>query len=161
MNKYIYCYKLAIIGDITLISDDFSIIALEFGKLEFGKAEAHEFIVKKTIVMDNCFKELNEYVKGIKRNFNIKTLAIGTEFQQNVWLFLQKIPYGETISYKDVANSIGMPKAFRAVGNAVGKNPIPIIIPCHRVILNNGKIGGYSGGISIKRILMNIENIVI
>ena len=82
----------------------------------------------------------------------------GTEFQNLVWKEILKIPYGQTMSYKEIAVRIGQPNSSRAVANACGKNPYPIIIPCHRVICSNGKLGGYSGGISEKRRLLINEN---
>ena len=81
----------------------------------------------------------------------------GTEFERKVWETLKEIPYGETRTYKWLAEKIGKPHAFRAVGNALGKNPIPIIFPCHRVIETDGSLGGYSGGTDIKRRLLEIE----
>jgi len=87
------------------------------------------------------------------------TLPEGTPFQKKVWKELLKIPSGQTVSYRDIARRIGHPKAFRAVGNAVGKNPLPITIPCHRVIRCDGKIGGYSGGAGKKRRLLAREKI--
>ena len=81
----------------------------------------------------------------------------GTKFQQKVWRALLKIPYGETRSYQWVASQIGNPKAVRAVGQAVGKNPLPVIIPCHRVIHSNGTLGGFSLGIKIKKLLLKME----
>lgn len=85
--------------------------------------------------------------------------TIGTEFQKKVWNELRNIPYGQTKTYKDIALAIKNEKACRAIGNANNKNPLPIIIPCHRVIGSNGKLVGYSGGLDIKEKLLNIENI--
>ena len=84
-------------------------------------------------------------------------LPEGTRFQKKVWKELLKIPFGQTVSYRELARRIGHPKAFRAVGSAVGKNPLPITIPCHRVIRSDGKIGGYSGGVRKKRRLLARE----
>ena len=83
-----------------------------------------------------------------------------TDFQRLVWTEIEKIPYGETRSYKDIATRIGMPKSYRAVANACGKNPLPIIRPCHRVICSNGEIGGYSinGGVTLKKALLKCES---
>lgn len=102
-------------------------------------------------------KELKEYFKGERKEFTIPLKPKGTEFQLKVWKELQKINYGETKSYKEIAKNIGNPKGCRAVGNANGKNPICIIIPCHRVINTNKSIGGYAGGVDKKVILLDIE----
>ncbi len=102
---------------------------------------------------------LKEYVEGWRSTFDIPLdFLIGTPFQRRVWTVLQEIPYGTCVSYQWVARRIGKPNASRAVGNAIGRNPIPILIPCHRVIQKNGGLGGFSSGLSIKRTLLNIEN---
>ena len=110
-------------------------------------------------ILLQCEQQLTEYLDGKKKNFNIPLDIIGTEFQKLVWQELAKIPYGVTKSYKDIAIAINNKNACRAVGNANGKNPIAIIIPCHRVIAANGTIGGYAGGLAIKRKLLKCENI--
>jgi methylated-DNA-[protein]-cysteine S-methyltransferase len=103
-------------------------------------------------------KELIEYFEKAGQEFACETVFIeGTEFEKKVWNTLRKIPYGETRTYKWLAEEIGNPHAFRAVGNALGKNPIPIIFPCHRVIETDGSLGGYSPGTDIKRRLLEIE----
>ncbi len=102
--------------------------------------------------------QLAEYFSGKRQSFTCKLdLAQGTGFQQRVWKTLQSIPHGETKSYAWVAESIGKPRAVRAVGGANGKNPIPIIVPCHRVIRKDGSIGGYTGGLDKKRFLLGLE----
>lgn len=103
-------------------------------------------------------KELKEYFENGKDDFT-QNIAFtkGTEFEKKVWLALKEIPYGETRTYKWLAEKIGKPNAFRAVGQALSRNPIPIILPCHRVIESDGSLGGYSAGIDIKRRLLDIE----
>lgn len=106
--------------------------------------------------------DLKRYLKGERVEFKVKIdISGGTDFQRMVWRTLCNIPYGETKSYKWLADLVGCPNGFRAVGQANGKNPIPIIIPCHRVINSDGSIGGYSGGIEIKKRLLEIEGIKI
>jgi len=103
-------------------------------------------------------KEIDEYFQQKRKEFTIPLQLVGTPFQQSVWNILQLIPYSETISYKDEAKLLKKPKAIRAVANANGRNPISIIIPCHRVIASGGKIGGYSSGIDKKIELLKLEN---
>lgn len=103
-------------------------------------------------------REVEEYFQGNRREFSVKLNLVGSEFQIRVWKELMKIPYGETRSYKDIAEGINCPKGYRAVGLANNKNPIAIIVPCHRVVGSNGKLVGYSGGLDIKEKLLKIEN---
>jgi len=100
---------------------------------------------------------IRDFLDGKIKEFNILLDIRGTSFQKKVWRELRKIPYGKTCSYKEVAEAIGMPKSWRAVGQANGANPLPIVIPCHRVIAADGSPGGYSGGIKIKSFLLNLE----
>ncbi len=103
-------------------------------------------------------QQLERYFAGQLTEFSCKLdLSGGTPFQQNVWRQLTKIPYGRTQSYGQLAQAVGNPKAYRAAGSANGKNPLPIIIPCHRVIRENGDLGGYSCGLHIKRFLLDLE----
>lgn len=113
-------------------------------------------------VLFNVKNQLREYFLGKRQCFDIELdLSIGTPFQQKVWQALLQIEYGETISYKTLASRIGQPTAYRAVANANGKNPISIIIACHRVIASDGGLGGYSGGIGIKRQLLALEGVLL
>ena len=115
-------------------------------------------IEKENNIIAKCKVQLDEYFKGNRKEFDLEIKFIkGTEFQKNVWSELRKIPYGETISYKTLAERIGNPKACRAVGGANNKNPIGIIIPCHRVIGANGKMIGYAEGVDKKEFLLGLE----
>ncbi len=114
--------------------------------------------LKKTEDAAAVKKELTEYFEKGRRDFTCETaFTEGTDFERRVWDTLKEVPYGETRTYKWMAERIGKPHAFRAVGNALGKNPIPIIFPCHRIIESDGSIGGYSSGTEIKRRLLEIE----
>lgn len=124
----------------------------------FSKVDTNDNI-EETDLIKECFKQLKEYFDGNRIKFDLPLDARGTEFQKKVWNELLNIPYGETKSYKDIAISIGNEKAYRAIGMANNKNPIPIIIPCHRVIGSNGKLVGYAGGLNVKEKLLNIEKI--
>lgn len=108
-----------------------------------------------------CYRQLDLYFSGKLKAFSVNIKPEGTEFMQKVWKELCNIPYGKTVSYKYIAEQIGNIKAVRAVGAANGKNPIPIIIPCHRVIGNNNKLVGYRGGLEIKEKLLKSENVII
>ncbi len=106
----------------------------------------------------NIYKrQILQYFSGERQEFSLPLFLHGTEFQKQVWQALQKIPFGQVASYKDIAQAIGNPKAFRAVGNANSKNPIPIVIPCHRIIKSNGELGGFTGDIEIKKNLLEFE----
>jgi len=124
--------------------------------IEFSKSS--NILLKRCEGMTLAGKELMEYFEKSRQTFTCRTAFIeGTEFEKKVWEALREIPYGETRTYKWLAEKIGNPHAFRAVGRALGKNPIPIIFPCHRVIETDGSIGGYSSGIEMKRRLLEIE----
>ena len=108
-------------------------------------------------LLDEPVRQLTEYFGGKLKAFDVPVAPVGTAFQQAVWLQLQAIPYGETISYGELARRLGNPKAVRAVGLANGSNPISIIIPCHRVIGSNGSLVGYGGGLPTKQALLALE----
>jgi methylated-DNA-[protein]-cysteine S-methyltransferase len=116
--------------------------------------------VENTGFFTDAIQQITEYLSGARTIFDLVLHPGGTEFQKNVWKALQEIPYGQTRSYQDIARAIGNEKAQRAVGLANNKNPIPLIIPCHRVVRKNGDIGGYGSGVDIKRALLAIEGVV-
>jgi len=123
----------------------------------FGSNEPEEIQGLETPLLAEAAKQLNEYLAGKRKNFDLPLAPEGTAFQKAVWNALQKIPYGETCSYGEVAKNIERPKASRAVGMANNRNPIPIFIPCHRVIGANGKLVGYAGGLDVKERLLKLE----
>jgi methylated-DNA-[protein]-cysteine S-methyltransferase len=108
--------------------------------------------------LQNCVSQLQEYFEGSRKAFNLKLNPKGTEFQQNIWNLLLKIPFGKTTSYLELSKQYGDEKAIRAVASANGKNPLWIIIPCHRVIGSDGSLTGYAGGLHRKQWLLNHEN---
>lgn len=112
---------------------------------------------KETVLLKEAIKQLNEYFEGKRSVFDLPLAPEGTEFQNKVWNALREIPFGETKSYGEIARIIGNEKASRAVGMANNKNPIMIVIPCHRVIGANGKLVGYAGGLEVKEMLLNLE----
>lgn len=105
----------------------------------------------------HAVEELEEYLSGKRREFTVKLDIVGSDFQKKVWAQLCHIPYGETRSYKEVAILLNYKNASRAVGTANGRNPLSLIVPCHRVIASNGTLGGYAGGLEIKTKLLNLE----
>ena len=111
----------------------------------------------ESIILKNAVQQLEQYLNGQRTSFDLKLAAEGTKFQKKVWQELSKIPFGKTTSYIEIARKIGNEKASRAVGAANGKNPLCIVVPCHRVVNANGKPGGYSGGLQIKEKLLNLE----
>jgi methylated-DNA-[protein]-cysteine S-methyltransferase len=109
-------------------------------------------------VLKETASQLDEYFAGERTDFDVRMEMDGTDFQREVWTELTRIPYGETISYGELARRVGRPSAPRAVGQANGRNPIPVIVPCHRVLASNG-IGGYGGGLKVKRQLLGVEGV--
>jgi O-6-methylguanine DNA methyltransferase len=105
-------------------------------------------------------RELKEYFAGRRKEFSFPLDLRGTEFQKRCWRALLKIPYGKTSSYADIAREVGSPKSFRAVGQANHQNPIAIVVPCHRVITSDGKLGGYGGGLAMKEKLLRLEGAI-
>lgn len=142
-----------IIGQIEIIEEDNYIIGINFNT----KSNRQD---KETALIKTTYNQLNEYLLGKRKEFNIPIKLEGTAFQKKVWEELKNIPYGETRTYKQIAENIGNPKACRAVGMANHNNPIAIIVPCHRVIGTNNKLVGYAGGIDIKQKLLQIEQIL-
>lgn len=118
-----------------------------------------DYVISTSDVIEETIKQLNEYFSGNREFFDLPLNPKGTDFMQSVWRELCNIPYGETTSYKDIATRIGNHKACRAVGMANNKNPIPIIVPCHRVVGSNGKLVGYRGGLDMKLHLLHLEGV--
>ena len=139
--------------EMTIAEEDGRITQVSFGS--FDKADG---IKKETAVLTEAKEQLEEYFEGRRKEFHLPLAPGGTPFQKKVWEALQSIPYGETRSYKDIAVQIGNEKACRAVGMANNRNPIGIIIPCHRVVGSNGKLIGYAGGLEKKAFLLELEN---
>lgn len=116
-----------------------------------------KFSEKETPLLELAKKQLSEYFSGTRKSFQLPLAPQGTDFFQRDWAQLQEIPYGTTCSYKDIATALGNPKACRSVGMANNRNPIAIIIPCHRVIGANGNLVGYAGGLHLKTFLLELE----
>ncbi len=153
-----YCHVESPIGTLLVAGDDEALRSIEFpreGKPGQPKPEWHESMRGPVA---EAVRQLREYFNGSRTEFDLPLAPEGTPFQCAVWRQLQEIPYGETISYGELAKRVGNPKASRAVGAANGKNPIPIVIPCHRVIGSNGKLTGFGGGLPTKEALLALES---
>lgn len=150
MKEYIYYYKTPI-GNLRVVGDGNSILALDFADQSASNEEEYPEVIME------CIAQLDEYFAGKRKNFDVRYLLKGSEFQRKVWSELAKIPYGETVTYKYIAEKIGNEKAVRAVGTTNGKNPISIIIPCHRVVGARGKLTGYAWGLWRKQWLLEHE----
>ncbi len=150
MNSYTYPTPL---GKITLIEDNGFITHLLFAE----STSSIDCAYQKSDLLDKANTQLQEYFSGERTTFDLPLRPEGTEFMHAVWQALVDIPYGTTVSYKDIAKKIDRPKAYRAVGMANNRNPLPIFIPCHRVIAANGTMCGYGAGIPIKEYLLRLE----
>lgn len=149
--KYIWFYDNTPIGKIGIAANDMAITNMYFGSCDIDAN------LKKIPLIQNAYEQLEEYLKRERKTFDLPLAPKGTTFQQTVWKALENIPYGETRSYKQLAIAVGNEKACRAVGMANNRNPIPIFIPCHRVIGVDGGLRGYLGGIKTKQLLLELE----
>jgi methylated-DNA-[protein]-cysteine S-methyltransferase len=137
-------------GIMTICADEQNIVKLVFGTV------AHLIAVETPLIRE-AYRQLTQYLDGRRQSFDVSLNPQGTSFQTNVWRALQAIPYGQTKTYGQIAAEIGKPKAYRAVGLANNKNPLPIFVPCHRVIGADGSLTGYAGGLAIKQKLLELE----
>jgi len=160
MNR-IYCATIeSPVGGLRLVAEEIGLRSVWFlrgGGRQESRAVHNPAWTEDAGFFADVIRQLRAYFAGDLREFDIPLLMEGTEFQKRVWESLQAIPYGETISYGELAKRIGDPKAVRAVGAANGQNPIPIIVPCHRVIGSNGSLTGFGGGLENKKKLLELE----
>jgi methylated-DNA-[protein]-cysteine S-methyltransferase len=151
-----YCYLDTPIGELLLAGDDDALCLVGFPEGSMRRDPEADWIYnEKPFVAAR--QQLTEYFAGERRAFDLPLKLSGTEFQMSVLHALQQIPYGETTSYAEIAERIGRPKAVRAVGAANGRNPIPIIVPCHRVVGSHGDLTGFGGGLDTKEALLRLE----
>jgi methylated-DNA-[protein]-cysteine S-methyltransferase len=154
MTRLCYCFTETPVGKLFLAGDSAGLQRIEFcSEMErldplWEEDGAH---------FRDAIRQISQYFEGTRKTFDIPLAPGGTPFQQAVWRGLLSIRYGETTSYRDLARAIGRPLAIRAVGAANGRNPIPIVIPCHRVIGSSGQLTGYGGGLHIKETLLGLE----
>ena len=140
------------VGPLAIYEDDECIVEIKFDK----ETEVND----TSELLDACEQQLSEYFKGQRSEFSLPVELRGTDFQKQVWTELQKIPYGKTISYSELAIRLGDIKTIRAAGSANGKNKLPILIPCHRVIGKNGSLVGFAGGLDTKKWLLRREGAI-
>jgi len=141
------------VGKLRLVAEDGFLTELRFG----GEPAVIDGDIEENRLLDEAERQLGEYFCGARRQFDLPLRMKGTAFQLEDWEALREIPYGETVTYGEIARRIGRPKASRAVGIANHNNPISIIVPCHRVIGSNGKLTGYGGGLNVKQQLLELE----
>ncbi len=149
-----YQYLECPLGTLRLVSDGEHLVSIEFGGQHGSGQEQQE---REDRVLRSCASQLQEYFAGERRHFDLPLAPGGTDFQRSVWQALEKIPYGERRSYRDLARAIARPKAVRAVGAANGRNPLPIVVPCHRVVGSDGSLTGFAGGLEAKKLLLDLE----
>lgn len=144
-----YTYE-TVLGSVTFVEKDGALLAVTTHR-------SYEGVEQETALIKEAHQQLSEYLKGERKEFDLPLNPKGTDFQKRVWRALCDIPYGETRSYKQIAEAIGNSKAVRAVGMANNRNPITIVVPCHRVIGADGKLVGYGGGLEMKEFLLRLE----
>lgn len=162
MSEYTFATIDSPLGRLELVSDDEALVRLDIG----GTTDAphvhlqhHGLPGSPDKIIEQAAHELSEYFAGTRTEFEVPIALVGTEFQQAIWLALLEVPYGETATYGELAARAGNPKGARAVGGAVGHNPIAIIVPCHRILASDGTLTGYStgNGIDTKKQLLDLE----
>ena len=126
-------------------------------RVDFGNKPEEGIPLKRTELLSRAERQLEEYFQGKRKIFELPLRYGGTEFQRQVWEALLTIPYGETVSYQEIARRVGRERAVRAVGTAIGRNPLGIVIPCHRVIGKDGGLYGFGGGLENKKMLLELE----
>ncbi len=151
-----YCYLDTPIGELLLAGDDDALSMIGFPKGSMRRDPEPDWIYNEK-PLRKARQQLEEYFAGTRKEFDLALNINGTEFQVSVLEALRDIPYGETVSYGEIARRIGRPRAVRAVGAANGRNPIPIVVPCHRVIGSSGDLTGFGGGLDTKEALLRLE----
>lgn len=157
MNTVFYTTLESPVGTLLLAGDSQALRMVSFQSSKHAEPPQADWKQDKAPFAE-VIRQLRAYFRGERKEFDLPLAPEGTEFQLRVWNRLRTIPYGETISYAQLAERIGNPKAVRAVGLANGSNPIPIIIPCHRVIGSDGSLTGFGGGLSTKKMLLELES---
>ena len=152
-----YQYMDSPVEPLLLAADDNGLQLIEFHSPRHPMARLEKWVEGKNSILDMTRAQLDEYFSGTRKEFDLPLAPQGTPFQTEVWHTLATIPYGETISYAQLAQRVGKPTAMRAVGAANGRNPLPIVLPCHRVIGADGSLTGFGGGLPTKQFLLELE----
>lgn len=152
-----HCLYDSPVGPLRIAASDAGVHAIEFHAQRHPVPRDARWQAGEHPLLDAVATQLDEYFAGARTAFDLPLAPEGTDFQRSVWLELAQIPYGHTVSYAQMASRIGRPAAVRAVGAANGRNPIPIVLPCHRVIGANGSLTGFGGGLPTKRFLLELE----
>ncbi|MDR6842537.1 methylated-DNA-[protein]-cysteine S-methyltransferase [Pseudoxanthomonas sacheonensis] len=152
-----YQYMDSPVEPLLLAADDDGLHLIEFHSPRHPMARLEKWVEGKNSILDMARAQLDEYFSGTRKQFDLPLAPQGTPFQTEVWHTLATIPYGETISYAQLAQRVGKPTAMRAVGAANGRNPLPIVLPCHRVIGADGSLTGFGGGLPTKQFLLELE----
>jgi len=158
-KNYVYKFMPTVLGKLKLIASDDGLAAILWEndkptRVRLGAPTED----KKHPILLQAERELAEYLDGKRKTFSVKFDPAGTPFQSKVWKALEKIPFGETCSYASIAKQVGNLKAVRAVGAAIGRNPISVMVPCHRVIGSSGDLTGFAGGLKTKKFLLELES---
>ncbi len=154
-----YAYYDSPCGHMLLVADGEALCGAYFaGQKHFRHVDDHWQYDPHAAPLGQAKRELDEYFRGTRRVFSVPLCASGTPFQQRVWRAIQSVPFGETISYAELARRAGHPGSARATGAATGRNPIGVIVPCHRIVGADGSLTGYAGGLAIKRLLLAVES---
>lgn len=146
MKHYIVCQTT--LATFTIVEENEQIIGIQFGNQAISE--------ESTPLLLEAKKQIEEYIDGKRNTFSLPYHYQGSPFQNQVWKVIESIPYGQTLTYQEIAKKMGKPKAYRAVGNALNKNPLPILVPCHRVVGSN-HLGGYAGSYELKIALLTLE----
>jgi methylated-DNA-[protein]-cysteine S-methyltransferase len=156
MTRFFYGFTETPVGKLFLLGDSGALRRIEFCS-QTPKSEIDPEWIEDRARLSDAMQQISQYFEGARKTFDLRLVPAGTPFQQAVWRGLLSIPYGETTSYRDLARVIGRPSAIRAVGAANGRNPLPIVVPCHRVVGSSGYLTGYGGGLHIKETLLALE----
>ena len=154
MRVYIGCYK-SRLGWLSITATDDTLLTIRFSKSRKGSRQA-----TKTPLLTETYRQLDAYFSGKRKKLTLPFAMLGTKFQKRVWNILPEIPYGDVVTYGEIAKAIGKPRAFRAVGTALSKNKLPILLPCHRVVKSDLRLGGFTGGLHLKRQLLELEGVL-
>ena len=157
-RRYFFQVLTTDIGPLTLMADKDALLEVRFGDEGSAPPRVGGAEPDGNPLLMEAARQIGEYLRGERRDFDVPIRLEGTDFQLLVWNALRTIPYGETRTYAEVAAQIGRPRAVRAVGGANHRNPLPLLVPCHRVVGTNGKLVGFGGGLEIKRRLLELES---